>query len=121
MEETIMNQEEIMEETAMAPAVTETEEVDNFDNYDIVEQNDECDVGIGVVLAIGALIGIGAKVAYDKVGKPLAVKIKEKMAATKAEHDKLTREKKAKKAKENAVDVEEEIQNSEDDIQESDD
>lgn len=116
MEETIMNQDEIVEETAMVP-VTETE-IETIDN-DVVDSADETYVSGYAVLAVGALIGVGIKIAYDKVGKPAIGKIKAKIAMTKAAHEAKEKTTKAKKAKADAVEVEE-IHETDDDIQAED-
>lgn len=83
MEETIMNQDEIVEETAMVP-VTEIETI--ADDNEVVDSSDAIYVNGNLVLAIGMLIGIGTKIAYDKVGKPAIDKIKAKIAMAKATH-----------------------------------
>lgn len=98
MEETIMNQDEIMEETALVP----TEDVSVTEPYlDEECSNGTSEIGVGVVLAIGALAGIGAKLAYDKVGKPVLKKAKYwlKNVTTK-------RKEKGETNKEDAVEVE---------------
>lgn len=87
MEETIMNQDEIVEETAMVP-VTETEIETIADDNEVVDSSDAIYINGNLVLAIGMLIGIGTKVAYDKVGKPAIDKIKAKIAMVKATHEK---------------------------------
>lgn len=115
MEETIMNQDEIVEETAMVP-VTETEIETIADENDVVDYADETYVSGYAVLAIGALIGVGIKIAYDKVGKPAIGKIKAKIALAKAAHE---AKEKATKAKSEAVEVEE-IHETDDDIQTED-
>lgn len=112
MEETIMNQDEIVEETAMVP-VTETEVETIVDDNDVVDSADETYVSGYAVLAVGALIGVGIKIAYDKVGKPAIEKIRAKIAMAKAEHE---GKEKMTKAKSDTVDVEE-IHETEDDVQ----
>lgn len=87
MEETIMNQDEIVEETAMVP-VTETEIETIADDNEVVDSSDAIYINGNLVLAIGMLIGIGTKVAYDKVAKPAIDKIKAKIAMVKATHEK---------------------------------
>lgn len=115
MEETIMNQDEIVEETAMVP-VTETEIETIVDDNDVIDSADETYVSGYAVLAVGALIGVGIKIAYDKVGKPAIGKIKAKIATAKAAHEK---KEKMTKAKSDTVDVEE-IHETDDDIQAED-
>lgn len=115
MEETIMNQDEIVEETAMVP-VTETEIETIADDNEVIDSSDETYVSGYAVLAIGALIGVGIKIAYDKVGKPAIGKIKAKIAMTKAAHE---AKEKATKAKADAVEVED-IHETDDDIQTED-
>lgn len=115
MEETIMNQDEIVEETAMVP-VTETEIETIADENDVVDYADETYVSGYAVLAIGALIGVGVKIAYDKVGKPTINKIKAKIALAKAAHE---AKEKTTKTKADAVEVEE-IHETDDDVQAED-
>lgn len=97
MEETIMNQDEIMEETALVP----TEDVSVTEPYFGEECNDGTpEIGAGVVFAVGALAGIAAKVVYDKVGKPA-------LKQAKAWLKNITAKKKEKEPnKEDAVEVE---------------
>ena len=115
MEETIMNQDEIVEETAMVP-VTETEIETIADENDVADYADETYISGYAVLAFGALIGVGIKIAYDKVGKPAIGKIKAKIATAKAAHEE---KEKATKAKAEAVEVEE-IHETDDDTQAED-
>lgn len=115
MEETIMNQDEIVEETAMVP-VTETEIETIANDNDVIDSADETCVSGYAVLAVGALIGVGIKIAYDKVGKPTINKIKAKIAMTKAAHE---AKEKMTKAKTDAVEIKE-IHETDDDIQAED-
>lgn len=115
MKETITNQDEIVEETAMVP-VTETEIETIANDNDAIDSADETCVSGYAVLAVGALIGVGIKIAYDKVCKPAIGKIKAKIAMTKAAHE---AKEKMTKAKEEPVDVKE-IHETDDDIQAED-